>query len=750
MRCSVITLLWFFLGLASVAHAQWVRETAHDATWGEPPLVALDATDSPILAVGLKRLVVARRDGLGWRHDPVIDACGATRSIDHHPTGGTAIVFEDGRDSRLLLAWERAGEWEIHELRTEHPARRGGIEVVFDPTGAPLVAHVDEGVVRVLRWSGSDWLDEELGVGEEQVLAGTTDSDGNPVFLYGPDRTRLLELATWTGATWTFETLDPGVTGHRAVDLDYPPGSTRPNLLLWTEPDLYLVEDLGPRWATDRVERLVRELSEVSLEHAGDGTPFVTADGLSRIYRREAGTWNESSFEVTGLFGPAPMAVDSTGAVLVGGSTRRGIATDPVDHDVHLWRWDSGTFVDEIPGGDAELGLSQLVVNDDGETFLLAVTRYLEPDRLVLAQRRDDGPWTSQLVATGVALGERPMVLDAAGNPVIAWTEDSGLFVARRVAGVLETRAVLPGTQMISPYLAIAPTGEIALLVRRNDGVDAWITYLVEDGAGGWEQEDVFTMTVFDHPAVALGFDRDGSPLVAHASPLSGLHLELSRRGPGGWTTERITPSVSPINIDLEWGPDGALHVAHANFTFNGLARERDGGWEIFPRLYVSARAVRAPLAFGPAGEPVLLAQSVDDGPVLGRWLGSTWSVEQVDSRSLHSTALDLVTGPDGELLLGYDGCGGRLFVAQHGVTILRTTAATTSPGWTDGVLPLTFENDIELAPFPAFVQTPAEVRDNLPGEALTCYLAVGDAGASVAPLLRVSKEGTDAIVRYE
>lgn len=227
---------------------------------------------------------------------------------------------------------------------------------------------------------------------------------------------------------------------------------------------------------------------------------------------------------------------------------------DDDDETIHPGALDGAHWEEEeIPGQGTLLDLE---LGQDDEPRVLVATL----DGLSIGQR-DGGAWSLDAIGDG-ASGGGSLALDSADGPHVAWGEGAG--DSRRVR-------------------------------------------YAERGESGWVVETIETPNITSPAAIVL--DAEDQVHVLHARAQELLH---STRGPGGWTTERVTLGGNFAEADAAMGPDGALHVVF-----------RETSPDVDPRLRYAVL------------------------------LGGTWEVEPIDGTWV-STGPRIWVGPEGPIVL-YD-----------------------------------------------------------------------------------------------
>ncbi|MEM7246028.1 MAG: hypothetical protein AAF533_11845 [Acidobacteriota bacterium] len=734
--------------VATPVLAGWDLETVHAYEWGTPPVLALDAAEQPILAFGQGRLIVATQDvSSEWVTELVIDQCGSITGIDSHPVGGLAVSYDNQVTDTLQLAWRQSDSWVIHDLGSNDRLGRSG--VVFDTTGRPHVLHYrfDTEAAHVARWTGSDWLHEELGLSSHELYAMTETPDGEPAFTRGELGQEGVHVHRWSATGWTSELIEFGPIPVNATGLSvgHDAAGDVAFALNWnTFQGLYYVRRGPSGWYRERVDRLGG--GELFVTHDDAGQPLIVDDAaFLRVHVLIEGTWHVETLDELGDVGARPVHRTSSGEVVL---TYAHDAQQDFD-TVQLARLTAGTWTTETigdVGAPAGFGL-QLMVDDDGREFLA----WDADSEFVLAHRGDDG-WIEERIATDAGfLLER----DAAGRPIVSYRTDTEAQLVRRVDDRWD-REVLP--EGIRPSgLAVSSSGQVGLT-----WVDGGVVMRALKVGNDWVEDSVATLASQVHPRTSSTFDALGRHVIAYRDSPSLPGLMVARDQGAGWLFEELPETEAVDGLDIELGPDGRLHLAYRTSSAVHWAVETREGWQVeeIPGLDsldgASFWAWPLNMSFASTGQPVVVAHGDGrHGPAVARRTPrGEWWMETVDSRLPQAAWVDVELGAEDELVVAYWAS------CRQEVVLTRPTAVTgvTLRRWAlddraelPSLLPLNDDNDEEAPPFPAHLAVPAVLADPLTDGRLVLYLAFDEGGSpAIPPQLRVAKEDGEIVLRYE
>lgn len=319
-------------------------------------------------------------------------------------------------------------------------------------TGAPAQAQVEA------------WRVESVGEGTKPVLA--LSPQGAPRIAYMTEAEHgQVNVSSRDEAGWTQVTLSEGYfygpldfviddagAGH-IVYHDHQDGMFKPAL-----GDAVYATDLSGSWELETILHMGHDGWDGSIAIGPDGqieiasidpSQFGSTDGVEWARRTDAG-WLVSSVGS----GPLPyefataIAIDATGATHVAyheGSSRLDL-TGTGNNLVYGRRsGSSATFMLEAVDLAGDVGkFASLALDAEQRPHLAYFERTASNSGFIkYAVREDDGTWRSDRVAavddvTIAFLGARrivSLVMDAAGQPQLAWCDRSGLYHARPVAG---------------------------------------------------------------------------------------------------------------------------------------------------------------------------------------------------------------------------------------------------------------------------------------------------------------------------
>jgi hypothetical protein len=478
--------LWDVSALAEGEYTLTARATRGDTVVESPPLqVVVDRTAPTLLS-----RTPAPESGGEWT-----GAISFTTSEPLHPSSVTdATVLlrtSDGKALRKLLVL--TGDGSTVELRVAQPlSLPSRLEAVItagvtDLAGNPLlgsnVAWSWEAPTARLLGETPLQADHDLLASIQPALLLT--EDGHPIVTYEtwklntPFRS---EVARWNGGAWEHFN-HPGMEGQNRLALD-----ASGNLIVASASyyRLSLRQLEGTQWrlltqSFDAGDNIGHEDIRMKLALRRDGTPLVA--------------WHR----------PRGENLQSATARVLAASTSNGswmeLATYPDAH-VH------GLGVDAA--GNTWMAWSALTGERGLRVGRLEATAFVQVGGLLEAE-----------AGTGTVADVADLKLDAAGRPVVAWRDQSHLYVhtwdGTRWSQVGERREAggNPSGASNALSLALAPNGHPVVAWVLRSGQESLPQLRVESWTGaGWEPRLPSQPAVYFH-GVALALDKAGRPVVA-------------------------------------------------------------------------------------------------------------------------------------------------------------------------------------------------------------------------------------------
>ncbi len=578
----------------------------------------------------------------------------------------------------------------------------------LDAGGNPVVAWREGTSVHLKRWDGGGWVELDGSATGDGVSASSVasvgpelelDSAGRPVVAWAAGG---IALRRWDGSAWVgmesgSASSSPG-SGARTISLALGPDDAP--ALAWEvtvagNREVYATQWDGSTWAeldgsltaggvSDTPEGLSASPS-VAVDPAGRVLVAWSEDGTGgwnpEIYleRFDGSTWEELGGSATGG-GVSGIGGGVTGTpawsyepeVVVGDDGSPIVAWQewtPGNAEIYLRRWDGAGWrsLGETARGEATVSRTDsrssapTVVLDDAQRPVLAWWD-VDGDHVIRATRYDGTGWTAEAypaIDTGVPTNfgweQYPpaLVLDGAGDPIVAWADNESATHVDRWNGVAWERLgggpVGTGDWQVS--LAVDSVGPIVAYSpyvdpRREIHVMRWESgaWSPLDGVGGdiagtdaWSQQPRLAVTSDDRVVVAWQEgDLNGGEIALKVWD-GDAWTDLGGSGAGGITDG--SASAGPPALAL--GPDDEpivawFHRAAARayelrlLRWDGDAFGPVGGDPVvvdgFGAILTGARAPA--LAVDADGHPVVAWTDERTGQYeiyLRRWDGSEW-----------------------------------------------------------------------------------------------------------------------------
>jgi hypothetical protein len=265
---------------------------------------------------------------------------------------------------------------------------------------------------------------------------------GRPCILYATSSAgqTIAWLVTFDGPSASYETVASDLASDYRVPLLAVSSSGAPLATWFTQSGRFVVGARTPEgWAEDSSLVDVPRCAYCQQWLAADpltGEPriaYTVPDGsLDRVRyaARENGAWSVADVD------PAPVGIYALSLALDPGG-RPWVAYEGASYDtLFLARRDlpGGPFVREAAAAfsNPDAGFYSVSVETDpasGEPRVAYYIGWADPDSVGYAFR-DGGMWTRQYVERGSSYLPRPvtLALDAAGNPTIAWTQETNIL----------------------------------------------------------------------------------------------------------------------------------------------------------------------------------------------------------------------------------------------------------------------------------------------------------------------------------
>lgn len=184
--------------------------------------------------------------------------------------------------------------------------------LAFNPlTGFPAIGYSDgtSDDVKLASWNGASWDIQVVDPGKNVAgnISLAFDPAGNPALSYG-GLLGSLKCARWNGSAWNIGVVDRAApTGNNATSLAYQNG--QPSIAYSVKGALRFARFTGASWVTETVDGKGQDsFSYVSLAYAPDGNPSIayrygTGTATLRFAHKLGSAWTIQNVETGYYFG---------------------------------------------------------------------------------------------------------------------------------------------------------------------------------------------------------------------------------------------------------------------------------------------------------------------------------------------------------------------------------------------------------------------------------------------------------------
>ncbi|MDP8224409.1 MAG: hypothetical protein P9L99_13675 [Candidatus Lernaella stagnicola] len=550
-------------------------------------------------------------------------------------TGAVHAAYIDDRNSRLVYATNRSGQWVAEELPVEDVYSygfaigvddKGAVHIGYQYYVGPSLRRIEYAVKRGGAWSMQTLVTTNEIPGPHWFAL---DAKGRIHFLFF--RNGRLKYANNVFGKWIGQLVPiDSASGGCALAVD---NANRPRLFCADDHQAYDIRRFGMGWQIDNVLNASNAVGPRALRIGPDGVAHVAyAMSGSLYYASDRGGEWTSEFIVNDYGRAVEIGLEIDGDPFIAatfslsgtlyGFTRSGPSWPMVVLD---------------PGGYVESDVS-VAVDSEGYSHVLF---YDYGTNSLNYARGRSGAWEMEIVNLVNSGGRyHAIVLDSGGRPHVAFQEgisysQNYASYARRDAGVWDIQRVEPDNTDSGYNIALALDGQDQPNLTFVDDYPEYFKYARLNG-DEWVVESYDT-SYYAGVGCAIAIDWLGRPHVAYMETSYNLYHGV--RNWWNWSTQPLTPHATGGDVDLIIDEDGQPRVFNTSYSNGGLyeSRKTNLGWQ-YGAVDVGG-AVNYSLAAtrGPNGAPHLVYQTFDDdtnmtGLRYAYESGGEWQLTDIDA----------------------------------------------------------------------------------------------------------------------
>lgn len=670
--------------VAMVVPASATTPFVHEAvdTAGDVGLyasLAVDGQGNPHISYsdyGNTALKYATKNGESWNLEVVDDRASFNPSLVLDAQGNAHISYCGGWE--LWYARKSGSTWIREVVDTTAPLVGYSTSLALDAQGSPHISYQDitNRDLKYASWSGGSWtletVDAAGDVGYNTSLA--LDAQGNPHIGYVDDTNSLVKYATKVATYWRIEAVDVGTWCSLALDAQGSPHISYENT---TSADLKYASRSGTVWTVETVDATAWNMGGFSsLELDSQGNPRIAynddANDVLKYASKSGSTWTK---EIVDAYAPgwhASLALDAQG-------NPRISYYDPgvgdlryTDSAIHLLsplggeRWAAGSQQTVRWSG---VGPVNIMLSENGgltyPTILSSISQNLVT--INVPELTSDHVRMRISRSSPYSTSDTPGYISIAPDLVSPWWTQT-----------------VDGTGDVgwNSSLALDASGNPRISYR--DDTTHQLKYAGKSG-GAWTLETV-DASGYTTDRTSLALDSQGGPHIAYYE-IYGGDLRYASKAGTNWTTEVVDGAgYVGLNASLAMDAQDNPCIAYWDQTNRDLkyARKAAGVWTLQTVDAVNDVGTSASLAIDARGHGCIAYYYSSGGDLrYATWNGASWTIETVDATndvgSYASLALD---GQDNPHVCYRDATSGLLKYATKSGDAWTIETVAVAAGW--------------------------------------------------------------------